>query len=752
MRYLLHYTNPKDVILDGFCGTGMAGVAAQLCGDKKEISALGYTVTKNGCIVESDGTVISRIGERRAILSDLSPCATFISANYSALFDLHSFQQEATEVIAAIETRLEWLFNSKDGRFVNAIWSDVFLCPECSKELVFWKAALKKGKLQESFPCPHCGAIVGKAASKTTGATKLERAYETRNDPFLGKTVKVPKWVIVEQTFKRRSTTTYVDDEATVDLLTLISQHKLPPVPQTEFFAGRQTNKLINGSGITHVAHMYSPRALCAYAMLWQERLSSPSRTSLFRFCLSAINNYISRKQGKFGGGGGISGTLFTPSIHLERNLFDVLRRKLKNVGKLRYSFNRNAFVTTQSVCSLANIGSQSVDYIFTDPPFGESLQYAELNCFVEAWLSVSTAASQDCVLNYVHKKDLSFYADLMTKAFAEYARVLKPGRWITVEFHNSQNSVWNAIQQAMEVAGLVVADVRILDKQQRGFNAVNRAGAVDKDLVITAYKPNDHVETEFRLKAGTDAGVWEFVTSHLAQLPVFVASHGKMEITIERQQHLLFDRMIAFHVRRSVSVPLSAAEFYEGLREQFPKRDGMYFLPVQVADYDHLRKDVKEVEQLQLFVSDEKSAIQWVRSQLSQGPMTFKQIQPLYMKEAQQVWEKHEQPLELRIILEQNFVQDDDDTWRVPDPKKEADLDQIRHRALMKEYQQYLDMKGKIKLLRTEAIRAGFKECWQKKDYKSILQMAKRVPDAVVQEDPALLMYFDNASLLLGE
>jgi hypothetical protein len=121
-------------------------------------------------------------------------------------------------------------------------------------------------------------------------------------------------------------------------------------------------------------------------------------------------------------------------------------------------------------------------------------------------------------------------------------------------------------------------------------------------------------------------------------------------------------------------------------------------------------------------------------------------------MKEAQQVWEKHEQPLELRTILDQNFVQNDDDTWRVPDPKKEADLDQIRHRALMKEYQQYLDMKGKIKLVRTEAIRAGFKECWQKKDYRSILQMAKRVPETVIQEDPALLMYCDNASLMLGE
>lgn len=752
MRYVLHYTKPNDVILDGFCGTGMAGVAAQLCGDKSEISALGYTVSKDGTISDMDGVSFSTVGKRRAILSDLSPCATLIAHNYCSLADLSGFQKEALATVAAVEKRLDWLFASDQGRFVNAIWSDVFLCPDCGKEIVFWTAALSKGKLQASFPCPHCGVIVGKAASKSAGATKLQRAFETRHDPFLRKVVNTPKWVIVEQTFKGRTTKKIVSEDATSHLFSSLATKELPDVPHTTFFAGRQTNKLINGSGISQVAHMYSPRALCAYASLWQEELSSSSRTTLFRFCLSAINNYISRKQGKFGGGGGVSGTLFTPSIHLERNLFDVLRRKIKNVGKLKYSFGRNAVVTTQSVTSFNNIPSNSIDYVFTDPPFGESLQYAELNCFVEAWLSVQTAKEQDCVLNYVHKKDLAFYADMMTKAFAEYARVLKHGRWITVEFHNSQNVVWNAIQQAMESAGFVVADVRILDKQQRGFNAVNRAGAIDKDLVITAYKPSERLENAFEVKAGTEAGVWEFVANHLRQLPVFVHSEGRAEVITERQKHLLFDRMIAFHVRRNIGIPMTASEFYDGLRERFPERDDMFFLPDQVGEYDRGRLEVKEMEQLQLFVSDEKSAIQWVRSQLWQEARSFKQLQPIYMKEAQKVWEKHEEPLELRTILEQNFVENSDGLWQVPDPKNEAHLEQIRNRALLKEFEQYLDTKSKLKIVRSEALRAGFKEAWQKKDYATIVQMAKRVPDAVIQEDQALLMYFDNALLMLGE
>ena len=150
--------------------------------------------------------------------------------------------------------------------------------------------------------------------------------------------------------------------------------------------------------------------------------------------------------------------------------------------------------------------------------------------------------------------------------------------------------------------------------------------------------------------------------------------------------------------------------------------------------------------------MNDEKSAIQWVRQQLHELPRTYSDLQPLYMREAQRVWEKHEQPLELLTILEQNFVKDPDGCWRVPDPKKEADLEQIRNRALIKEFRQYQDTKGKLKLVRTESLRAGFKECWQKGDYGTIIQMVKRVPEAVVQEDPALLMYYDNALMRKGE
>jgi hypothetical protein len=269
---------------------------------------------------------------------------------------------------------------------------------------------------------------------------------------------------------------------------------------------------------------------------------------------------------------------------------------------------------------------------------------------------------------------------------------------------------------------------------------------------VITAYKPAEVLEQQVGSAGSVEVGCWAFAENHLRHLPVVVERADSLEVVAERQNYLLFDRMVAFYVQRGIPVPVSGSEFYAGLRQRFPERDGMYFLSDQVNEYDQKRLEATGVEQLELFVSDEKSAIQWVRLQLAAQPMTYQELQPVYMKEAQRVWDEHEQPLELQTILDQGFVKDSNGKWRVPDAKRESDLEQLRNRALLKEFQQYIDGKGKLKIVRTEALRAGFKEAWQKKDYTTIVQMSKRVPDAVIQEDQALLMYFDNASLMSGE
>jgi len=215
-----------------------------------------------------------------------------------------------------------------------------------------------------------------------------------------------------------------------------------------------------------------------------------------------------------------------------------------------------------------------------------------------------------------------------------------------------------------------------------------------------------------------------------------------------ERQNYLLFDRMVAFHVQRGVPVPLDAAEFYAGLHERYSVRDKMYFLPQQAAEYDRRFLEAQEVTQLPLIVTDRSSARQWVRLRLEEGPRTEGDLQPLFMREAQRAWGKNEEPVELRDILHEDFIQDAAGRWCAPDPNQEQHLTQLRERRLQRVFEGYLKEKGRLRVFRKEALLAGFRHAWREQRYADILAVAARLPARVLQEDAQLLMYYDNARI----
>ena len=313
----------------------------------------------------------------------------------------------------------------------------------------------------------------------------------------------------------------------------------------------------------------------------------------------------------------------------------------------------------------------------------------------------------------------------------------------MTVEFHNSKNAVWNAIQESLQRSGFIVADVRTLDKQGGSFKQVNNYSAVKQDLVISAYKPNDKFTHGFIEKAGTVDAAWSFISQHLEMLPVVVIKGERIELIAERQAFLLFDRMVAYHIMQGISVPLDSTTFYRGLDERYLKRDGMYFLADQINEYDtaRIKNDVEPI-QFQLFVTNEKSAIAWLYQQL-ETPQTYQAIQPEFMKEIKSI-DKFEDMPELSVLLEENFLQDDEGKWYIPDVTKEADVAKLREKKLLKEFEGYLATKGKLKLFRAEAVRVGFAKLWADKNYKLIVDTAERLPEQIIQEDDKLLMYYD--------
>jgi len=749
MRYILHYTKPGDIVFDGFCGTGMTGVAAQMCGSPDPAFKM---------LIDSEMRGV-KWGARKAILSDLSPAATFIAYNYNTPVDITAFMADAERILNEVEEECSWMYLtqhvvdgkvqiSKDGKpqmgNINfTVWSDVLLCPTCSNEMVYWHTAIdsETEKVKDRFKCPHCESELKKA--------DCTRATVQQLDKRLNETVIIAKQVPVminysigEKRFKK------APDDYDLTLVEKIDSMDIPHwYPTDELPNGYNTEQPKRSHGVFHVHQFYTHRNLWALASCVKK--TNNDRTL---FILTAMMKTLTKMfrwapRGKHTAG--MSGTLYIPSVTHEYPIFGVIERRLVLYKELLNAISKFGNDTIITCGDLANttLSENSVDYIFTDPPFGGNLNYSELSFIWEAWLKVITEQKNEAIMNSVQNKGLSEYQAIMTKCFSEYYRVLKPGRWMTVEFHNSQNAVWNAIQEAIQRVGFVIADVRTLDKKQTSFKQVTTTSAVKQDLVISAYKPKDSFKREFETKAGSEDTAWAFVRQHLENLPVVVVKDKKVEIIVERQAFLLFDRMVAYHIMNGIPVPIDSGDFYKGLDEKFLKRDNMYFHNGQVNEYDTARieNDV-EVIQFELFVTNEKSAIAWLYQQLGQATQTYAELQPKFMQEVKTV-DKFEAMPELSVMLEENFLQDDKGKWYIPDVTKASDVAKLRQKKLIKEFEGYLEGKGKLKVFRAEAIRAGFAKLWTEHNYKLILETADRLPESVIAEDDKLLMYVDLSS-----
>jgi DNA modification methylase len=766
MRYILHYTDPGDIVFDGFCGTGMTGVAAQLCANKDAVQDLGYLVDDEGIIWDVDKQT-SRLGLRNTILNDLSPVATFIAHNYNASIDTTVFEREAKRVLKMVKEECGWMYETyhtdeKTKGLINyVVWSEVLACPNCSSEINFYQEAFDEsiGHVKEQFSCPHCGINVSKS--------DLELLFDTRIDRSTGSTIKQPRRIPVlinyrvgKGRYEKNPDSNDLEILKRIEALSYpedLPELKLPDMQMAR--VGRMKTV-----GVIFIRDFFLSRQIHALASLWrhakQNKNSRVRNFSLFLveqavWGMSVLNRYQPIQHGRLGGSQvnrALSGVFYVASQISEvspwYNLDGKLARLVKAFSKLNPQ-DTASILTTEDLGSMKNLAN-SIDYVFTDPPFGENIYYSDLNILIEAWHGVLTAPATEAIVDRVKGKNLRDYQNRMESCFKTYFEALKPGRWITVEFHNSKNIVWNAIQEALQRTGFVIADVRVLDKQQKTFQQANTTSAVKQDLIISAYKPNGNLESKFLLVAGSEEGAWEFVRYHLSKLPSVNTVDGKMVVNAERQAFLLFDRMVAFHIQRGVMVPISSPEFYAGLEQRFTRRDGMYFLPDQVAEYDRALLNSNGVVQLQMFVTDEKSAIAWLRQELDPstngGPQTQADLNPKFKLVLHQA--KHEQSPELIEILEQNFLQDEHGRWYVPDPNKASDLEKVRQRSLLREFKEYLEGRGRLRLFRTEAVRAGFLEALRKQEYDTIIKVAERLPEDILREDPDMLMYYDSAML----
>ncbi len=364
-RRIERFTKPGDLILDPFAGSGMTGVAALDCG-------------------------------RRALLGDLSPAASFLSAVNTRAHDVGRVLASLKSALADSERELGHLYQSGRTIVDYYVWSDVFTCPACHGVFSFFEAGVEhlgtKVRTLRSFPCPLC-------AQPNLNIRRVTRILDRD-----GRKQKALVWLSGRGPEGRVNRAPRADDLA----LARLAEESQPAhwMPDVAIDVDAYSAKLaqLGAKGITHVNDLLSPRNLCVFADLWHRvsGYADADTAAVCRAVLTGAFTTVSERQGYFGGGGGMSGNLYMPVVRMEKNVHSVVRRRLALLEKAeahKASWSTSALAVTQSATGLA-VSSDSVDYVYTDPPFGANMIYSELNLALEAWLGCRCRAELETVVD----------------------------------------------------------------------------------------------------------------------------------------------------------------------------------------------------------------------------------------------------------------------------------------------------------------------------------------------------------------
>ncbi len=451
IQLIEHYTDPGDVVLDPFCGSGQTGVAAVLTG-------------------------------RRAVISDLSPAAVHIARGYTARVDPDRFRQVASELLAGLRPLEMDLYGVPGGRIEYTVWSDVYRCLMCEREVLFWDAAVdhEAGAVLKRLSCP-----VGHGPFKKTDLRWLRSQPVQENISLDGQAARLVRPVETAGQGNR------------------VERSKVPHwYPSVAWESWREMWRAQHEvQGIVTSADFFTARNLYALSALWNAigQVEEDSVRAGLRFVFTASVNRASRRYQWHPRRptNVLSSTMYLASLNYEFNVFSLFRRKLATIADMyrrTWDAPGSCEVHLGSAEQLAWVADGSVDYVFTDPPFGSNIYYSDSSFLWEAWLGEQTDVAAETVVNRrltaeLGRTTLDDYEKAMSRAMGEISRVMRPGAWASLQFHNSDDAVWSSIQNAVDSAGLRVEAAVVMDKGQASFKGLRHEDKGEKvanfDLVM---------------------------------------------------------------------------------------------------------------------------------------------------------------------------------------------------------------------------------------------------------------------------
>ena len=544
--YIACGTQPGDVVLDSFAGSGSTGIAALLCEcpteKMKEIAkSLGVTPTW---------------GARNAILYEIGTYASFATQTITNRLRGDEFSQVVDDFISKAEMLVNKMYSAKDpegklGMIRHAIWTEVLSCPECGEEIDYFSYGTSRNpaKFYDEIECPKC--------HKTHAVDEMPFVTENHYDTILRETISRKKrkiaWIYGKTAGKNWDRAGTEEDEL---LYKRIEDSIEPSVASREIKWG-DLHRAGYHYGVSHLHHFYTARNYKVMSKLWEltEMYPEGAANALKLLLLSyngahctLMTRVVAKHDSKdFVLTGAQSGVLYISKLPVEKNILLGLKRKAKPFEEAYSMLEKcSGKVKVQNQSSTAITEPDlSIDFVFTDPPFGDFIPYAEVNQINELWLPAVTERSSEVIISAAQNKGIDTYRDMLAKVFREIRRVTKDDHPIAVVFHAAKAAVWGAFSEAIQMSGLEIQQSSFLDKTQASFKQVVSKSSVQGDPLFLLKK----AVTE---KSGS---------LNEEQILEMVLAGNKHETELESRH--CYSLYIGKCMENGISVTLDAAEFY---------------------------------------------------------------------------------------------------------------------------------------------------------------------------------------------
>jgi 16S rRNA G966 N2-methylase RsmD len=458
--FLEAFTEPGDVVLDMYAGSGMTGVAAAMHG-------------------------------RDAELRDISVLGQHIGSNYVNLLDAEALQAGSERVIEAVQARLGDVYATRCGDCGEAaslsrtVWTFVYECPDCGEPVSFYRAFEAAKWEKAEMCCQSCRAPFSARYSKRIA-----------EEPVLD-TVSCP--------CAKRLRDQDHSEPLNPCVATGVSRPDVAIEEHRQMFQASALKK----HGLSSTGAFFSDRNLTVLAAL-RESIAEVKPRALRQKLLFAFTAILTRASKRYQWHpkrplNAANQNYYIAPVFYEWNVFDLFSRKVQAAARSDAHFRERMASLDVSTPGSVNYGigsadaldlaDGSVDYVFTDPPFGSNIFYSDMNLFQEVWLKSFTDHESEAVIDRAAKnttlRTAERYEVLIANSLAEAQRVLRPGGWLSLVFSNSSGEIWALLQRSIVQAGFALREATLLNKGQRSVKGLASGfeNVVTMDLILSMQK-----------------------------------------------------------------------------------------------------------------------------------------------------------------------------------------------------------------------------------------------------------------------